>query len=136
MQNERSGAAMPLAAAAVHHSATTNSNARLCGAKGGCARPRLGQSRGRRWAAPPPRGEEGGAKMAAMGGFGLHGAARSPSPGARRRRPLLGEGSRATPAAQSGSGDAGEARRLWRTGLPQLLPARPVTFPRPRRGGV
>lgn len=69
-QRERSRAARPLAAAAVHHSSPTNSNARLCGAKGGRARPRLGQSRGRRWAAPPPRRQEGGAKMAAMGGPG------------------------------------------------------------------
>lgn len=50
--------------------------------------------------------------------------------------PLLGEGPRVTTAAQGRGGWGRWTRKLRRTGLPRLLPARPVTFPRPRRGGV
>lgn len=108
----------------------------FAGLKEGALGPAWANSVGEGGRGPHGRRGEGGPRWRQGGGpvdtalpvpppQALAAAARS---SARDRGPLPPRGDRA--------GTRGGAHRLRRTGLRRLLPARPVTFPRPRRGGV
>lgn len=109
----------------------------FAGLKGGALGPAWANSEGEGGRGPHGHSEEGGPRWRQGGGPADTALPVPPPQALAAVAPSSARGRGPFPPRGDRPGTRGRGpRRLRRTGLPRLLPARPVTFPRPRRAGV